>query len=61
MTWLPNQLQAVLSEMVSLNDRVGGPSLGTECEDIMDLVYRQKETLTKEVNKYCEERGVKQD
>ncbi|KAH8911788.1 hypothetical protein BR93DRAFT_15162 [Coniochaeta sp. PMI_546] len=46
-TWLPNQLQAG-----------GRERLGEGCEDIMDVVRRQKETLEKEVRKYCEERGV---
>lgn len=55
-TWLPNQLQAVLEEMVSLYGSFG--DLGDECRDIMDLVHRQKDTLAKEVKKYCEERGV---
>jgi indoleamine 2,3-dioxygenase len=62
-TWLPNQLQAVMGEMVSLyesfDDTPGGPSdLGHECRDVMDLVRRQKDMLAKEVAKYCEERGV---
>jgi len=59
-TWLPNQLQAVLEEMVNLFESFGGggAGLGDECRDIMDLVYRQKDTLAKEVHKYCEERGV---
>lgn len=59
-TWLPNQLQAVLQEMVNLFESFGGEraGLGDECGDIMDLVYRQRDTLAKEVGKYCEERGV---
>lgn len=56
-TWLPNQLSAVLAEMDGLYEGWGG-GLGEECEDIMDLVRRQKESLAKEVKKYCEERGV---
>ncbi|OIW23575.1 indoleamine 2,3-dioxygenase-like protein [Coniochaeta ligniaria NRRL 30616] len=52
-TWLPNQLQAVLGEMDGLYEGLGG-----QCEDIMEVVRRQKETLEKEVRKYCEERGV---
>lgn len=63
-TWLPNQLQAVMEEMVEVYESVGGGGgggaggLGTACEDIMDLVYRQRDTLKKEVEKYCRERGV---
>ncbi|KAI2630072.1 indoleamine 2,3-dioxygenase-like protein [Xylaria nigripes] len=64
-TWLPNQLQAVLEEMVEIYNSVGGSSgpekLDERCQDIMDLVHRQRETLRKEVEKYCEERGVKTD
>ncbi|KAK7754751.1 hypothetical protein SLS62_003311 [Diatrype stigma] len=59
-TWLPNQLQAVLEEMAEVYKSVGGGSggLGAVCEDVMDLVYRQRDTLKKEVDKYCAERGV---
>lgn len=57
-TWLPNQLQAVMDEMARLYEAVG-KDLGKECEEIMDLVGRQKEMLDKEVRKFCEERGVK--
>lgn len=56
-TWLPNQLTAVMDEMVSLYEAVGG-NLGEEVEGIMDLVGRQREMLRKEVRKFCEERGV---
>ncbi|GAP84649.1 putative indoleamine -dioxygenase family protein [Rosellinia necatrix] len=61
-TWLPNQLQAVMEEMVEIYGSVGGRSgptdLGEKCRDIMDLVERQRDTLRKEVDKYCQERGV---
>ncbi|KAI1270389.1 indoleamine 2,3-dioxygenase-like protein [Xylariaceae sp. FL1019] len=61
-TWLPNQLQAVMEEMQEIYDNVGGQGgptdLGDRCRDIMDLVGRQRETLRKEVDKYCQERGV---
>lgn len=63
-TWLPNQLEAVLDEMVSIHERVGSSGewdLGEECRDIMDLVGRQRGTLKKEVDKYCAERGVSRD
>ncbi|KAB5554488.1 indoleamine 2,3-dioxygenase gamma type [Coniochaeta sp. 2T2.1] len=62
-TWLPNQLQAVLGEMDGLYEKWAGESsgkegLGEEVGDIMEVVSRQKDTLEKEVRKYCEERGV---
>ena len=62
-TWLPNQLQAVLGEMSDIYRDVSGGAggewdLGEECRDILDLVGRQKEMLRKEVAKYCAERGV---
>ncbi|KAL2264738.1 hypothetical protein VTJ83DRAFT_7248 [Remersonia thermophila] len=58
-TWLPNQLAAVMDEMAGLYEKMGGGGLGGEVEGIMDLVSRQRETLRKEVSKFCEERGVK--
>jgi indoleamine 2,3-dioxygenase len=57
-TWLPNQLQAVLKEMENVYRDIGGEDLGEECRNIMDLVSRQKEMVRKEVAKYCAERGV---
>jgi indoleamine 2,3-dioxygenase len=59
-TWLPNQLQAVLDEMGRLYELVGaaGGKLGKECEDMMDLAQRRREMLGKEVRKFCEERGI---
>ncbi|KAJ0156132.1 Indoleamine 2,3-dioxygenase 1 [Colletotrichum tanaceti] len=62
-TWLPNQLEAILVEMEDLYEAVGGGArggwdLGEELRDVMDLVTRQKQTLRKEVAKYCAERGV---
>ncbi|KAK4153920.1 hypothetical protein C8A00DRAFT_33320 [Chaetomidium leptoderma] len=56
-TWLPNQLSAVMDEMVNVYEGVGG-NLGEDVEGIMDLVGRQREMLRKEVRKFCEERGV---
>jgi indoleamine 2,3-dioxygenase len=35
-----------------------GKTLGQECEEVMDLLYVQGETLKKEVEKYCKERNV---
>lgn len=59
-TWLPNQLAAVMDEMVRIYEGVGGAEggLGEEVAGIMDLVGRQREMLRKEVQKFCEERGV---
>jgi indoleamine 2,3-dioxygenase len=61
-TWLPNQLQAVLTEMDGLYEGWvaedgGRERLGQECEGIMDKVRRQKEKLEKEVREFCAERG----
>nr|CDP25072.1 Putative protein of unknown function [Podospora anserina S mat+] len=58
-TWLPNQLGAVLAEMEKIYGEGGGRGkLGEEIEGIMDLVGRQREMLEKEVRKFCEDRGV---
>ncbi|KAK4190668.1 hypothetical protein QBC35DRAFT_62917 [Podospora australis] len=61
-TWLPNQLGAVLREMERVYGSFGEGERkdlgGEEVEGIMDLVGRQKDMLDKEVRRYCEERGV---
>jgi len=58
-TWLPNQLQAVLSEIIALRERMDAhENLGSDVDDILDLARRQKETLNKEVKRHCEERHV---
>lgn len=57
MTWLPNQLQAVMQAMADVWEG-SGKTLGRECEEVMDLLYVQGETLKKEVEKYCKERNV---
>jgi indoleamine 2,3-dioxygenase len=60
-TWLPNQLEAVLDEMETVYRQVtygGTVDLGQDCSDIMDVVSRQKVMLAKEVAKYCAERGI---
>jgi indoleamine 2,3-dioxygenase len=58
-TWLPNQLEAVLQEMVTVYDSTKGETgLGKTVDDIMDMALRQRDTLRKEVDKYCAERGV---
>jgi indoleamine 2,3-dioxygenase len=56
-TWLPNQLQAVMQAMVDVWEG-SGKRLGKSCEEVMDLLYVQRETLKKEVEKYCQERNV---
>lgn len=53
--WLPNQLTAVLAQMAETSQyclSVNGVS------DIMENANHQRETLRKEVEKYCGERGV---
>ncbi|KAM4057617.1 indoleamine 2,3-dioxygenase [Hirsutella rhossiliensis] len=60
-TWLPNQLEAVLADMADINDvarRDDARGLGRTCDDVMEAAMRQRETLRKEVDKYCAERGV---
>ncbi|PNS15007.1 Indoleamine 2,3-dioxygenase 1 [Sphaceloma murrayae] len=54
-TWLPNQLQAVMANMNTAYDFCKDVK-GTA--DIMDVVRSQQVTLDKEVTKYCSERGV---
>jgi indoleamine 2,3-dioxygenase len=54
-TWLPNQLQAVMQAMVDVWEG-SGKNLGQGCEKVMDQLYVQRETLRKEVEKYCQER-----
>ena len=59
MQWLPNQLQAVLDLIAQVYEAYqirGG--LGDSCRDIADKVYIQRDTLRKEVEKYCRERSV---
>ncbi|KAJ4396240.1 hypothetical protein N0V93_000459 [Gnomoniopsis smithogilvyi] len=58
-TWLPNQLSAVLRDMKNIASLIGEERLSESERDIMDLVRRQEETLKKEVAKYCEEREGK--
>lgn len=56
-TWLPNQLQAVMQAMVEVWEG-SDKALGEQCEDVMDKLYVQRETLRKEVERYCQERNV---
>lgn len=54
-TWLPNQLKAVLDAMSQVWEKSDG-KLGKTCEEVMEVAMAQKETLEKEVEKYCQER-----
>jgi indoleamine 2,3-dioxygenase len=56
-TWLPNQLQAVMQAMVEVWE-ASGRSLGRTCGEVMEGLFVQRETLNKEVEKYCKERNV---
>lgn len=61
-TWLPNQLEAVLEEMANVyEDTKGEDGLGRTAEDVMEAALRQRNTLRKEVDRYCTERGVKRE
>jgi indoleamine 2,3-dioxygenase len=55
-TWLPNQLQAVLTQMIAVATHCATED--ARATDIMDVVRAQQNTLAKEVAKYCSERGV---
>jgi indoleamine 2,3-dioxygenase len=56
-TWLPNQLTAVLDAMSQVWKQSNG-GLGRVCEEVMEVAEAQRETLKKEVEKYCQERMV---
>lgn len=56
MTWLQNQLQAVMQATVDIWEG-SGKKLGKNCV-VMDLLYVQNETLAEEVDNYCQERNV---
>ncbi|KAJ7757555.1 indoleamine 2,3-dioxygenase-like protein [Mycena metata] len=55
-TWLPNQLMAVMDEMVNVWEGADKDLDG--CEDLMERTMIQRDTLRKEVEKYSKERGV---
>ena len=57
-TWLPNQLNAVLDAMVEVWEMWQGRGGLKGCGDVMDHMYVQRDTLKKEIRKYCQERGV---
>ena len=56
-TWLPNQLMAVMEAMEEVWRGAEG-DLGEKVKEVMEKVVVQRETLRKEVEKYCEERKV---
>jgi indoleamine 2,3-dioxygenase len=60
-TWLPNQLVAVLDAMSQVGERWGtkveGKARG-EMGEMMEVVKRQREALGREVEMWCAERGV---
>ena len=71
--WLPNQLSAVMDLMISIYDTYLAPQKGngegpdgqkgydayeTQVEPMMEMVRDQKEKLAREVEKWCQERGV---
>ncbi|KAI0470742.1 indoleamine 2,3-dioxygenase family protein [Xylariaceae sp. FL0804] len=62
-TWLPNQLRAVLDEQVDIYHAVTeghvDDDLGEQwCRDMMERVERQRGALSREVDRWCRERGV---
>ena len=64
-TWLPNQLMAVMDLMEEVYRESGleeraesGDVEMTAVRDVMEGVREQKQKLDREVRKYCEERGV---
>jgi len=54
-TWLPNQLMAVLEAMEEVWEGAEG-GLGERVKEVMEGAVAQKVTLMKEVEKYREER-----
>ncbi|KAJ6611494.1 IDO-domain-containing protein [Mycena sp. CBHHK59/15] len=55
-TWLPNQLIAVMEEMINVWEGADRELEG--CDEIMERAIVQMDTLRKEVKKYAQERGV---
>lgn len=49
---MPNQLQAVLDQMIAVEPKC---SKAGNAEEIMDLVKLQSVSLKKDVDKYCQE------
>ncbi|EAW10917.1 indoleamine 2,3-dioxygenase family protein [Aspergillus clavatus NRRL 1] len=73
-TWLPNQLSAVMDLMISIYDTYLAPqkaagvvsnghlaydaSVQKQVEPMMEMVRDQREKLAREVERWCKERGV---
>ena len=63
-TWLPNQLVAVLDAMTeagegkALKSVAGNSKTGEEVSEMLDVADRQRDGLKKEVEKWCSDRGV---
>lgn len=57
---MATELMAVMDAMVKTYE-TSDKNLGKECERVMELLYVQQDTLKKEVEKYCKERGVDLD
>ena len=58
-TWLPNQLMAVMDLMVSTYEGMAGAERNEKAVvEMMGNVKEQREKLDKEVRKYCQERGA---
>ncbi|OBT47381.1 hypothetical protein VE00_02130 [Pseudogymnoascus sp. WSF 3629] len=63
-TWLPNQLVAVLDAMTeagegkALKSVAASSKTGEEVKEMLDTAERQRDGLKKEVEKWCSDRGV---
>ena len=59
-TWLPNQLLAVMDLMVDVYERSGlsGGEKHSGLEEMMENAKKQRIKLDKEVQKWCQERGL---
>lgn len=59
--WLPNQLQAVLNAMVQVADHfpaANGQTRLSGCQALVDTARSQRQSLAREVEKYCSERDA---
>jgi len=60
-TWLPNQLSAVVDLMQTIWDGLQAhdqAEAGKSVQEIMENVSEQKVKLEREVERWCQERGV---
>ena len=58
-TWLPNQLMAVMDLQQEVYEKAGLREVGGNgVKEMMENVTEQRTKLDKEVRKYCDERGV---